>query len=137
MAAVLIGVVDLPRDLTSRKTARLLAASAVTLSDEVSLHVAASALVDDLEDAAEEILRLTEKIRAAERQLKVLIAEISTDLLSVHGISSVVAAGLIGHAGNLVTAETPARSPPSAGPHPCHARVAAFAVRVNRGGVGS
>lgn len=63
MAAVLVGVVDLPRDVTSRKTAQRLAAAAVCFRDEVSLHPAASALADELQDAAEEILRLTEKIR--------------------------------------------------------------------------
>src|SRR5262249_9220862 len=101
MAAVLIGVVELPRDLTCLKAARRLSDMAVRFRAEVQLHAAAGAIVDDLHEAAEEILRLTAQIRAAERQLKVLTAEISSELMSVHGISSVVAAGLIGHTGDL------------------------------------
>jgi transposase len=101
MAAVVIGAVDLPRDLTSTKAARLMASTASRFREQVQLHAAAGALVDDLEDAAEEILRLTEKIRSAERQLKILTAEVRSELTSVHGVSDVVAAGLIGHAGDL------------------------------------
>ena len=56
MAAVLLGVVELPRDLTSRRAARLVADMAIRFRDEVRLHAAASAIVDDLQDAAEEIL---------------------------------------------------------------------------------
>ena len=54
MAAVLIGVVELPRDLTSRKAARLMSDIAIRFRDEVRLHAAASAIVDDLQDAAQE-----------------------------------------------------------------------------------
>jgi hypothetical protein len=70
------GRADLPRDLTSTKAARLMSNTVRRFWKQVQLHAAASALVDDLEDAAEEILRLTEKIRFADRQLKVLTAEI-------------------------------------------------------------
>jgi transposase len=133
--AVLIGVVDLPRDLTSGKAARLVSASARRFRDDVRLHVAASALVDDLEDAAEEILRLTAKIRAAERQLKLLTAEISAELASVHGVSSVVAAGLIGHAGDLRNCRNAGAFAAKCGaaPVPCSSG-RHVAVRVNRGG---
>jgi transposase len=135
MAAVLIGVVDLPRDLTSRKAARFVSASARRFRDEVRLHAAASAVVDDLEDAAEEILRLTEKIRMAERQLKLLTAEISAELVSVHGVSSVVAAGLIGHAGDLRNCRNAGAFAAKCGaaPVPCSSG-RHVAVRVNRGG---
>lgn len=135
MAAVLLGVVDLPRDLTSAKAARLVSVNACRLRDEVRLHAAASALVDDLEDAAEEILRVTEKIRAAERQLKALTAAISSDLTSVHGVSSVVAAGLMGHAGDLRNYRNAGAFAAKCGtaPVPCSSgrRVA---VRLNTGG---
>lgn len=135
MAAVLIGVTDLPRDLTSRKAARRLAATAARFRDEVSLHPAASAVVDDLQEAAEEILRLTEKIRAAERLLKALVAEIAGDLQSVHGISSVVAAGLIGHAGDLRNYRNAGAFAAKCGaaPVPCSSG-RHVAVRVNTGG---
>jgi transposase len=135
MAAVLIGVVELPRDLTSRKAARLVSDIASRFRDEVRLHAAASALVDDLQDAAEEILRLTEQIRVAERQLKPLTAEISSELMSVHGVSSVVAAGLIGHAGDLRNYRNAGAFAAKCGaaPVPCSSG-RHVAVRVNRGG---
>ena len=126
---------DLPRDLTSRKADRHLALTATRFRDEVLLHPATSAVVDDLQDAAEEILRLTEKIRAAERQLKALIAEIAVDLQSVHGISNVVAAGLIGHAGDLRNYRNAGAFAAKCGaaPVPCSSG-RHVAVRVNTGG---
>jgi hypothetical protein len=71
----------------------------------------------------------------AERQLKRLTAEISAELVSVHGISRVVAAGLIGHAGDLRNYRNAGAFAAKCGaaPVPCSSgrRVA---VRVNRGG---
>lgn len=135
MAAVLIGVVDLPRDVTSRRAARQLAATATRFREEVPLHPAASAIIDELQDAADEILRLTEKIRVGERQLKALVAEIASDLLSVHGISNVVAAGLIGHAGDLRNFRNAGAFAAKCGaaPVPCSSG-RHTAVRVNTGG---
>jgi len=135
MAAVLIGVVELPRDLTSAKAARQVSASASRFRAEVPLHAAASALVDDLEDAAEAILRLTAKIRLAERQLKALTAEIGSDLMAVHGVSSVVAAGLIEHAGDLRNYRNAGAFAAKCGaaPVPCSSG-RHVAVRVNTGG---
>jgi len=135
MSAVVIGVVELPRDLTSQKAARWVANLAIEFREEVKPHAAASAIVDDLQDAAEDVLRLTEKIRAAERQLKVLTAEIGSELMAVHGVSSVVAAGLIGHAGDVRNYRNAGAFAAKCGaaPVPCSSgrRVA---VRVNRGG---
>jgi len=135
MAAVVIGVVDLPRDITSMKAARRLSAIASALRNEVAEHPAVSAIVDDLQDAAEEILRLTDKIRAAERQLKALVLDSATDLLAVHGISSVVAAGLIGHTGDLRNYRNAAAFAAKCGaaPVPCSSG-RRIAVRVNTGG---
>lgn len=135
MAAVLIGVVELPRDLTSRRAARAVVDIAIRFRDEVSLHAAASAIVDDLQDAAEEVVRLTEQIRVAERQLKAMTAEFSTELLSVHGVSSVVAAGLVGHAGDLRNYRNAGAFAAKCGaaPVPCSSG-RHVAVRVNRGG---
>lgn len=135
MAAVLLGVVELPRDLTSRKAARLVADMAIRFRDEVRLHAAASAIVDDLQDAAEEIVRLTALIRAAEHRLKLLTTEISSELMSVHGISSVVAAGLIGHAGDLRNYRNAGAFAAKCGAAPVACSSGRHvAVRVNRGG---
>lgn len=135
MAAVLIGVVELPRDLTSRKAARHVSDIASRFRDEVRLHAAASAVIDDLHDAAEEVLRLTDKIREAGRQLKVLTAEISAELTSVHGVSSIVAAGLIGHAGDLRNYRDAGAFAAKCGAAPVSCSSGRHvAVRVNRGG---
>ena len=90
---------------------------------------------NDLHDAAEEILRLTDKIRLAERQVKALTAEVATELMTVHGISSVVAAGLIGHAGDLRNYRNAGAFAAKCGaaPVPCSSG-RHVAVRVNRGG---
>jgi transposase len=138
MAAVLLSVVDLPRDLTSLKAARLTAGMAARFRDEVRLHATASAIVEDLQDAAEDILRLTALIRAAERQLKLLARKISSELVSVHGISSVVAAGLIGHAGDLRNYRNAGAFAAKCGaaPVPCSSG-RHVAVRVNRAAIDS
>jgi transposase len=135
MAAVLIGVTDLPRDITSRKTAERLSAIALQFKDGVQLHPAATAIVDDLQDAADEIVRLTGKIRMVERQLKELTAEIGSELMSVHGISHVVAAGLMGHAGDLRNYRNAGAFAAKCGaaPVPCSSG-RHVAVRVNTGG---
>ena len=134
-AAVLIGVVELPRDLTSTIAARQMSDIAIRFRDAIQLHAAAGAIVDDLQDAAEDILRLTEHIRAAERRLKVLTTEISSELMSVHDVSGVVAAGLIGHAGDLRNYRNAGAFAAKCGaaPVPCSSG-RHVAVRVIRGG---
>jgi transposase len=135
MAAVLIGVVELPRDLTCTKSARQISDIAIRFRNEVQLHAAAAAIVDDLHEAAEAILRLTVQIRAAERQLKVLTAEIGSELMSVHGVSSVVAAGLIGHAGHPRNYRNAGAFAAKCGAAPVACSSGRHvSVRVNRGG---
>lgn len=135
MAAVLIGVSELPRDITSQKTAVWLSTIAIQFRDIVQLHPAATAILDDLQDAADDIARLTAKIRLIERQLKVLADEIGVELTSVHGISHVVAAGLIGHAGDLRNYRNAGAFAAKCGaaPVPCSSG-RHVAVRVNTGG---
>jgi transposase len=135
MAAVLIGVMELPADITSTKAARRLAASAIRLREQVPLDLALAAVVDDLQDAAEEIVPLNEKIAAVERHLRAVTREVAPDLLALHGVSTVVAAGLVGHAGDM----SHYRNAPAfaakcgAAPVPCSSG-RNVAVRVNSGG---
>jgi transposase len=135
MAAVLLGVSELPRDITSSKAATRLADIAGEFRDGVDLHPAAAAILDDLQDAAEEIVRLTDKIRQVERQLKVLLAEVSAELVAIHGVSHVVAAGLVGHAGDLRNYRNAGAFAAKCGaaPVPCSSG-RHVAVRVNTGG---
>jgi len=135
MAAVLIGVVTLPRDVTSTKAARRLATLAIRFGEEVTLHQAVAAVVEDLQDAAEEIIRLNEKIRVVEAKLRALSREVAGDLHSVHGVSTVVAAGLIGHAGDMGNYRNAAAFAAKCGaaPVPCSSG-RHVAVRLNTGG---
>ena len=135
MAGVLLGVTELPRDITSKKAAARLSAVAAEFRDGVDLHPAATAILDDLQDVAEEIVRLTDKIRRVERQLKVLLTEVSSQLTAIHGVSHVVAAGLVGHAGDLRNYRNAGAFAAKCGaaPVPCSSG-RHIAVRVNMGG---
>lgn len=135
MAAVLIGVTALPRDITSTKAARRLASSARGCGDALAHHPAAVAIMDDLQDAAEEIVRLNEKIRDAEKRLRSLLGDSATDLLALHGVSAVVASGLVGHAGALTNYRNAAAFAAKCGaaPVPCSSG-RHVTVRLNTGG---
>lgn len=135
MAAVLLGVMRLPRDLTSTRAARELAVAAGCLRRTICLDAAATAIVDELQDAAEEIVRLNKKILLVARQLRALVRPVAGDLLAVHGVSDVVAAGLLGHAGDMRNYRNAAAFAAKCGaaPVPCSSgRNVAF--RVNTGG---
>jgi transposase len=135
MAAVLIGVVDLPGDITSTKVAQRLATSATRFITDVELSPSMGAVAEDLLDAAEDIVRLNGKIRTVERALKATIQDTATDLTVVHGVSTVVAAGLIGHAGDLRNYRNAAAFASKCGvaPVPCSSG-RNVAMRVNTGG---
>ncbi len=135
MSGVLIGVMELPADVTPMKTARRLAASAARLRDAVAHNLAATAIVDDLQDAAEEIVRLNAKIVIVERELRPLTRQVAAELLELHGISAVVAAGLIGHAGDMRNFRNAAAFAAKCGVAPVACSSGRnVAVRVNTGG---
>ena len=135
MAAVLIGVMTLPRDITSTKAAQRLAALAGACGEELAQHPAASAILDDLQDAAEEIVRLNDTIREVERRLRALLGDLTADLRLLHGVSTVVAAGLVGHAGAMANYRNAAAFAAKCGvaPVPCSSG-RHVAVRLNTGG---
>lgn len=135
MAAVLLGVMDLPADLTRAKAARRIVAQVSDLRTAVRLPPAEAAVVDEIEEAAEDILRLNERIARTEKALRPLVRQIAAELLQLHGVSDIVAAGLIGHAGDMRNY----RSAPAfaakcgAAPVPCSSG-RNMAMRVNTGG---
>jgi len=135
MAAVLLGVMDLPTDVTATKTARRLAASARGFRQSVNLGSATAAIVDDVEDAAEDIIRLNAKIADVQRRLRPLVQEAAPSLLGVYGASVVVSAGLIGHAGDMRHYRNSSAFAAKCGaaPVPCSSG-RNVAVRVNTGG---
>jgi transposase len=135
MAAVLLGVTDLPSDLTTTKAARRILAQALDFQSVVRLSHAAAAVAEDIEEAAEDILRLNVRIAQTEKALRPLLRPIATELLELHGVSETVSAGLIGHAGDMRNYRNAAAFAAKCGasPVPCSSG-RNVALRVNTGG---
>lgn len=93
------------------------------------------ALVDDLRFAVEDIVRINVRIKALETLLRPMVRRLAPELLELRGVSTVVAAGLLGHAGNLHNCRNADAFAMRAGTAPveCSSGKSA-AVRVNRGG---
>lgn len=134
-AAVLIGIVKLPADLTSNRTARHLAAQVTAFRTETVVNVATVAVLDEIYDAAATIERLNTKIKDLERTIRDLVRPIAPELLALHGVSTIVAAGLVGHAGDMRNYRDAAAFAAKCGAAPlaCSSGRTA-AVRVNIGG---
>jgi transposase len=135
MAAVLLGVMELPADLTATKTVRGVARSARRFRTQVRLNVATDVIVEEIEDAVHDIVRLNDRIRGVERRLTPLAREVAPHLLVVHGASAIVAAGLVGHAGDMRHYRDAAAFAAKCGtaPVPCSSG-RHVAVRLNIGG---
>lgn len=58
-------------------------------------------LVDEIRYAIEDIRQLTDRIKEIEDLLCPMMSRLAPELLAMRGVSTVTAAGLIGHAGNL------------------------------------
>jgi len=89
---------DLPIDLTTgtaldRYEVMLLALSSVSYTTDV--------LVEEMKETIADVRRLNATISKLERQLGPFVKRLVPGLLSLRGISTVVAAGILGHAGNL------------------------------------
>lgn len=134
-AAVALGVTELPADVTATRTARWILERARGFRQEMPLHAAAEAALDDMMEAADDILRINRRIRQLMTRLRALVREISPGLRQLRGVSDVVAAGLIGHAGDLRNVRNAAAFAMRAGvaPVPCSSG-RNWAVRVNTGG---
>ncbi|MEX1182465.1 MAG: IS110 family transposase [Gemmatimonadota bacterium] len=135
MGAILLGVTELPTDLTTAKAARRIITQARGLREAVQLGPAGAAIVDEIEEAAEDVLRLNERIKGAEKAIRPLVRKIAAELLQLHGVSDVVAAGLIGHAGDMRNYRNAAAFAAKCGaaPVPCSSG-RNTAMRVNTGG---
>jgi transposase len=134
-AAVLLGVTELPSDVTGTRTARRILDRALSFREQTLLHEAADAALDELQESAEDILRINERIRKVMTRLPSLVRPMADSLLELRGVSVVVAAGLIGHAGDLRNLRNAAAFAMRAGvaPVPCSSG-RSQAVRVNTGG---
>lgn len=134
-AALQLGVASLPVDITPTKKASHLRALAARYRQQYSIDAAVEAVLDEICDAADFIIAINAKIRAVERQIRSLVEPIGSDLLALHGISYVAAAGLIGHAGDIGNCRDAAAFAMKCGAAPIQCSSGRReAVRVNLGG---
>jgi transposase len=124
---------DLPGELTSANAldaVRLIIEDAQSSSDAVIL-----AFIDDLQFAVEDIVRLNNRIKALEALLRPMVRRLAPELLELRGVSTVVAAGLLGHARNLRNCRNADAFAMRAGTAPIECSSGkSVSVRVNRGG---
>lgn len=97
-AALRLNLRDLPVDLTSVRALEYLKNE---FEQRRGSSATIEALLDDCFDAIEDIARIVGRIRRIERVLSPLMRRIAPELLEMHGVSTVTAAGLIGHAGDM------------------------------------
>ena len=131
--AHLLGVLNVPLDLTrdiglKRLRSRL---------EEHRHHanIVDALRLDEIEDGLSEIERLNLRVRAIEDKLRPFVERLASKLLELFGVSTVVAAGLLGHAGTLRNCRDSDAFAMRAGvaPVPCSSGKSS-AVRLNRGG---
>jgi transposase len=96
--ALRLALRDLPQDLTS-------GVALDRYEDALRTVLASShtsrALIDEMSDTIADVRRLNSTISALERRLIPFVSRLVPDLIEMRGVSTVVAAGLVGHAGNL------------------------------------
>jgi transposase len=97
-AALRLNLRDVPVDLTSERALEHLKND---LEQRRGSSAMIEALLDECFDAIDDIVRIAGRIRRIERVLCPLIRRIAPELLEMHGVSTVTAAGLIGHAGDM------------------------------------
>src|SRR5580692_5202881 len=67
----------------------------------MAIDAATEAILDEIQEATETIEQLGRRSKDIEKIIRSLVSPIAPESLSVHGISHVAAAGLIGHCGDL------------------------------------
>lgn len=123
----------LPRELSSK--VQIAAMKRQLETARIESDLAAEALLDDVRTSVEDIERFTARIKAIEAILRPLVRRLAPELLALTGISTVVAAGLIGHAGSLGNCRDADAFAMRAGTAPVHCSSGKHsAVRVNYGG---
>jgi transposase len=90
--------IDTSRDLTSGRALKRLAAAIAqahleTLRDRV--------LFDEMVFEIENVGRLSKRIAQLEHDMRPFVRNLAPELLAMYGVSTVVAAGLLGHAGDI------------------------------------
>lgn len=132
-AAVLrLGRTDLPRDLARKKS--LASVNSILLEIPASDYTTTE-LLDDAREAISDIERCNERVRGIEKKLGPFVERMGPEVLKLRGISTVIAAGIIGHSGDIRNCRNAAAYAMRAGvaPIPCSSG-ANSRVRVNPGG---
>lgn len=130
-AALRLDLEPLPTELSRKALAKVRIAARHLKGRDMAID----ALVDDALFAIEDIGHTTERIRSIETMLRPLLRRIVPELLAMHGVSTVTAAGLVGHAGNLCNTRDAAAFAMRCGAAPVSwSSGRSSAVRINMGG---
>lgn len=97
-AALRLDIRNLPSDLTTEIGLGIVERSIKRFTE---VDPAVHALIDELRYATEDIRQLNARIGSIVKLLDPMVRRAAPELLEVRGVSTVVAAGLIGHAGDL------------------------------------
>jgi len=134
-AALLLGISDLPRDITPTRTATRLIRSAALFRKSGNPSYAAEAVLDEIVDAAQTIIDLNSKIKRVKQIIQPIVREVAPELLDLYGVSDVAAAGFIGHTGDLSNVRNASAFAMRCGAAPLECSSGKkSAVRVNLGG---
>ena len=124
---------NLPGELISAPG--LDAVKSIIESAQSSSDAVIQAFVDDLRFAVEDIVRLNGRMKALEALLRPMVRRLAPELLELRGVSTIVAAGLVGHAGSLRNCRNADAFAMRAGTAPVECSSGkSSSVRVNRGG---
>ena len=131
-AALRLQMPKLPSDLTTGPSLRRVGQLTEALSPRTH---SAAILLDELHESLTDIERFNKRIHQLERQLGPFVKHLANDLLPVFGVATVVAAGLVGHAGNLTRCRDASAFAMRAGVAPIpHRSGPSQSVRLNPGG---
>lgn len=94
-----LGIKNLPGELWTKPS--IATVRAALADSRLRTDIMVEALADDALLMLEDIERLSERIKHVEVLMRPFVRKLAPELLAMHGISVVVAAGLIGHGGNV------------------------------------
>ena len=87
-----------PRDLRSERALESIVRAAMLIAPD---SVVTSILLDDLNWTISDIRAANQRVKAIELKVTHAVESVAPELLKLHGVSAVVAAGIVGHAGSL------------------------------------
>lgn len=131
-AALRLKIPQLPSDLTTGPSLQRVRQVADALVPRTHTE---TILLDELRETLTDIERFNKRIRELRRQLDPFVERLAANLLPMFGVSTIVAAGLVGHAGNLARCRDASAFAMRAGAAPVPYRSGSSqSVRLNPGG---